>query len=55
VDCPDRLDANDDGKVDISDPVFTLLWLFNGGLTPPAPGPKNAGQDPTADLSICFE
>lgn len=29
-----RGDANGDGPVDISDGVFTLLWLFAGGSTP---------------------
>ncbi len=53
-DCRDRPDANDDGTVDISDPVYTLFYLFGGGESPPAPGPQ-AGQDPTADLLICFE
>jgi hypothetical protein len=54
-DCPDRLDANDDGKVNIADSVYTLAWLFAGGSEPPSPGPALEGQDPTADLTVCFE
>jgi hypothetical protein len=55
VNCLDRLDSNDDGDVDISDALHTLTWLFIGGAEPPAPGPRVAGQDPTADLFVCFE
>jgi hypothetical protein len=35
--CDDAADANDDGKVDLSDPVFTLLWLYLSGRAPPSP------------------
>lgn len=42
-------DANDDGKLDLSDAVFTLAHLFQGGAAPPAPGPETCGVDPTAD------
>ena len=41
-------DADDDGVLDISDPIRTLQFLFLGG--PPLPGPsKPGGQDPTPD------
>jgi hypothetical protein len=45
-DCLDSADANDDGTVDISDPVYILFFLFVGGPQPPIPYPE-AGKDPT--------
>ena len=45
--CRDAADANDDGKIDISDPVATLQFLFTGEtkLSPP----RTPGLDPTPD------
>jgi sugar lactone lactonase YvrE len=51
-DCLDALDANDDGAVNISDPIYTLNFLFLGGSAPPAPFPA-AGDDPTPDELDC--
>lgn len=48
-----RGDANDDGKVDISDGIYSNGFLFLGGLPPPAPGPVSCGLDPTADALGC--
>ena len=45
-DCQDACDANDDGRLDISDPIYTLLHLFTGTAAPPAPYPLS-GPDPT--------
>jgi hypothetical protein len=54
--CPDSADANDDGQLDISDPSFLLNYLFLGQTAPPAPGPRQCGEDPTADgLALCPE
>ena len=51
-DCEDMLDANDDGVLDISDPVFLLNYLFRSG--PPLPGPfKRCGQDGESDALRC--
>lgn len=50
--CQDRLDANDDSWVDISDPIYTLLFLFLGGGPPPPPFP-GPGTDPTPDELPC--
>jgi hypothetical protein len=47
-DCPDAMDANDDGKLDIGDPIFLLSFLFRGARPMPAPYP-GAGTDPTPD------
>jgi hypothetical protein len=46
--CRDAADANDDGKIDISDPIRILRHLFQGG-EPPAPPFPGPGPDPTAD------
>lgn len=45
--CMDSADSNDDGLLDISDPVYLLFYLFIGNSPPPpAPFPE-AGIDPT--------
>ena len=41
--------TNDDGTVDISDPLHLLSGIFLGGILPPRPGIRNCGTDPTAD------
>lgn len=52
--CRDASDSNDDGKDDISDPIFTLSFLFLGGPAPPEPGSRACGPDPTEDsLPAC--
>jgi hypothetical protein len=35
--------------VALTDAVRILLYLFQGGERPPAPGPETCGEDPTAD------
>ena len=50
--CSDGQDTNDDGVLDISDPIFTLLYLFADGSPPPAPFP-NCGVDMTPDSLGC--
>ena len=51
--CRDAADANDDGLMDITDPIFFLNHLFQGGDAPPAPYPA-AGEDPTPDGLGCL-
>ena len=51
--CYDALDANDDGRVDISDAVFDLLFLFTGRVSLPAPFPVK-GADRTEDDLHCL-
>jgi hypothetical protein len=52
--CDDACDANDDGKLDASDVIFLLNYLFVPGKPkPPAPTPPNAGFDPTSDSLGC--
>ena len=50
--CSDSLDSNDDGAVDIGDPVYLLAYIFSGGSSPSAPFP-GCGSDPTADPLGC--
>jgi len=50
--CDDAADTNDDGIVDLSDPVGTLNFLFLGG-SPPADSFPNCGDDPTTDDLDC--
>ena len=53
--CMDAADANDDGKVDLSDAVFGFGYLFLGKEPPPSPGPSSCGPDPTQDgLPSCI-
>jgi hypothetical protein len=51
--CLDGADANDSGSVEISDAVFAVRFLFLGGASPHAPGPFEAGPDPTPDALDC--
>ncbi len=52
--CDDACDANDDGRLDASDVVFILNYLFvPKSPKPPAPGPTSAGSDPTKDSLAC--
>jgi hypothetical protein len=47
-DCPPSRDVNDDGFLNIVDPIFLLQWLFLGGAGPPAPS-EQCGLDFTRD------
>lgn len=47
--CFDAADTNDDGRFNISDPIYALAWFFLGKDPPPAPGPQSCGPDPTPD------
>ena len=49
-----RGDANDDGALDISDPVTALGYLFLGGAPPPAQS-SDCGHDPTEDDLSCTQ
>ena len=52
--CEKACDANDDGRLDAADIVFTLEYLFiPGSPLPPAPGPLQPGLDPTPDDLTC--
>ncbi len=51
IDCEEAADANDDGYLDIADPVRLLLALFAGAL-PLAPPFPACGPDPTPDALL---
>ena len=46
-----RGDANDDGKVDMSDAISVLGWLFLGAAEPGCVAIANVNPDQVADLS----
>jgi hypothetical protein len=46
-------DVDDDGKVDITDPIRLLGWLYLGS-EPPA-SPRECGPDPDGTLLDCRE
>jgi len=50
--CLDAADVNDDGAVNIVDPVYTLHVFFAAHAPPPAPFPS-CGLDPTPDGLGC--
>ncbi len=49
--CFDALDSNDDGAVDITDPILTLWYLFANG--PPPAGSGGCEADVTSDGIDC--
>ncbi len=50
--CQKAADVNDDGQLNVSDPIALLLFLFGGQEPPAAPYPS-AGDDPTPDELTC--
>ena len=52
IPCEDAMDTNDDGILDISDPIFSLAYMFLGGPEPALPGVE-CGTDPTKDTLGC--
>ena len=51
--CMDALDWNDNGRVELSDPIGILGRQFSGGDPAPPPGSDNCGTDPTDDELDC--
>ena len=49
AECPEALDVNDDGKLDLADPISLIAYLFAAGPAPAAPFPE-AGPDPLPGL-----
>jgi hypothetical protein len=52
IDCFDAADANDDGSVNLFDPIYLLGYLFNSAPNPLAPFPS-CNFDPTLDNLDC--
>ncbi len=50
--CADARDVDDDGNVNVTDPIVLLTYLFRNGPELSAPFPS-AGADPTADALGC--
>jgi hypothetical protein len=46
-----RGDANRDQRVDVTDPIFVLDWLFTSGDTPPCEDAADANDDGGVDIS----
>lgn len=46
--CLDALDRDDNGQIEITDAIYLLAFLYQGGDLLPAPYPE-MGPDPTAD------
>ncbi len=51
--CLDAADADDSGKLELTDAIFSFLYLFSGGPAPPVPGPSACGRDATDDDLGC--
>jgi len=51
--CEDACDSNDDGRIDLSDTISLLQWLFLRGSPPTSPGIVYRGTDPTDDTLSC--
>jgi hypothetical protein len=50
--CTKAADSNDDGRTNMGDMIYSLLYLFDGGPILPAPFPE-VGFDPTPDDLRC--
>jgi hypothetical protein len=50
--CEKSGDVNDDGVLNITDPIGLLNFLFQGWFLPPPPFP-DCGVDPTQDDKTC--
>ncbi|MBI4584677.1 MAG: hypothetical protein HY717_11740 [Planctomycetes bacterium] len=48
ISCEDAADVDDQGSIDITDPIYIFLHFFRGGPSPPHPYPK-LGADLTKD------
>ena len=53
--CLDVLDANDDGRINLTDPLFLMRHIFLGTTPPPPPSLDEPGRDPTPDDLPCGE
>jgi hypothetical protein len=49
----DAADADDNDSLDLTDAIYILSFLFQGGKEPAAPGAAACGLDPTPDALGC--
>ena len=49
--CPSRGDANDDGAIDIADPIFLLSYLYGKGPQPVSLVSGDANRDEAVDTA----
>ena len=49
--CPDASDINDDGRLNLGDPILLLTHLFLDG-NDPAPPFEECDDDPTPDTTV---
>ena len=47
------IDTNDDGRANLTDPLFLMRHVFLGTTPPPPPTIANPGEDPTPDDLPC--
>jgi hypothetical protein len=52
--CQKSCDADDSGEINLTDAIYMLNYLFQGGSAPKQPFPE-VGEDPTFDLLDCKE
>ncbi|MEO2150593.1 MAG: HYR domain-containing protein [bacterium] len=52
VACRDASDVNDDGLINLVDPIYELMYIMGLGPVPPSPGVV-CGADPTPDALEC--
>ncbi len=51
--CRDACDVDDNGSLEITDPIMLLSYIFAGGAPPAPPGPLECGPDPSVDHLTC--
>ena len=51
--CMDALDVDDDGRINLTDSVYLLSFLYRNAPAPPEPGALFCGPDPTGDSLNC--
>ena len=55
ITCRDACDLNDDGAINIGDPINLLTVLFSAGTPPTIPEPTTCGLDPTGSDGLSCE
>ena len=53
--CSEAGDADDNGRLELTDAIVVLNFLFLGGAPPPPPGPTRCGTDPPGSRDLGCE